>query len=145
MEPSEIEDVGVTDIFQGYGVEVLLTSKEDFLKVVETLTRIGVLSKAENKLIQSCNLLHKRGRYRILHFKEMLGLDGNQTTFCDDDAGRRNRIVLLLQQWKLLKLANPEETLDPVADLSKIKVIPFAEKSKYLLVSKYSIGKKKKS
>jgi hypothetical protein len=131
------------DIFKGHGVEIALNAKEDFLKIVETLTRIGVPSKSENSLTQTCHILHKRGRYCILMFKEMWALDGKPCTFNEDDKANRNRIVLLLQQWKLVRIVS-EESLEPVADLSKIKIIPFAEKSKYVLVSKYAVGSKKK-
>ena len=131
-----------SDIFRGYGVEVLLEEPDDFLKIVETLTRIGVLSRDRARLIQSCHILHKRGRYRILHFKELFCLDGAESSLSEDDIARRNRIVKLLEQWNLLQIQSTE--LEPIADLSKIKVIPFKDKEKYELVSKYSVGKRKK-
>jgi hypothetical protein len=131
------------DIFRGYGVEVQLYSSEDFLKVAETLTRIGVSARNENRLYQTCHILHKRGRYAIVHFKEMLALDGNDTNYNEDDEGRRNKIVQLLEQWKLVKVLNPTQVEQPLADISKIKVIPHREKQKWQLIAKYSIGKRK--
>lgn len=131
------------DIFRGYGVEVQLYSSEDFLKVAETLTRIGVSARNENRLYQTCHILHKRGRYAIVHFKEMLALDGNDTNYNEDDEGRRNKIVQLLEQWKLVKTLNPKQVESPLADISKIKVIPHREKAKWQLIAKYSIGKRK--
>ena len=106
-------------------VEVKLNNNEDFLKICETLTRIGVASKHEKKLSQSCNLLHKRGLYYIVHFKEMLALDGNETNFSDEDRQRRNKIVALLEQWNLLKVINADQIKDQI-DIAKIKIIPFA-------------------
>ena len=131
------------DIFRGYGVEIRLKQDEDFLKVAETLTRIGVSAKNDNRLYQTCHILHKRGRYAIVHFKEMLALDGNQTNYNEDDKGRRNKIVQLLEQWNLCTVINPDEVADPVAAISKIKVIPFKDKKDWMLVTKYTIGKKR--
>lgn len=132
------------DVFRGYGVEVSLNSPEDFLKVAETLTRIGVSGQKEKKLYQTCHILHKRGRYAIIHFKEMLALDGNDTNYDEEDEARRNKIVDLLAQWKLVQILD-EEPLIPIADISKIKVIPFKDKAAWTLVTKYTIGKKAKA
>ena len=123
-------------------VEVKLHNNEDFLKICETLTRIGVASKHEKKLSQSCNLLHKRGQYYLVHFKEMLELDGNQTNFSDEDKERRNKIAALLEQWNLLTVVN-KAMIAEQADISKIKVIPYSEKKNWTLVQKYTVGKNK--
>lgn len=125
-------------------VEILLDKEDDFLKVKETLTRIGVASKREKKLFQSCHILHKQGRYYLVHFKELFELDGKPSDFRDnvEDIARRNTIANLLQQWNLLTLVDDSKTQAPVADLSKIKILPFKEKGDWELVSKYSIGKK---
>lgn len=133
------------DIFMGYGVEVTLQEPEDFLKIMETLTRIGVASKKDNKLFQSCHILHKRGRYAIMHFKELFLLDGktDKTEFSEQDLARRNKIASLLDEWKLVSLVNPEAVADPTIAMSQIKVIPFKEKNKWELVAKYNVGKKK--
>lgn len=125
-------------------IEVLLDKDDDFLKVKETLTRIGVASKREKKLFQSCHILHKQGRYYVVHFKELFELDGKPSDFKNnqDDIARRNTIANLLQQWNLLTLVDDSKTKEPVSDLSKIKILPFKEKGEWELVSKYSIGKK---
>jgi len=128
------------DIFDGLGVEVKLKSKEDFLKVCETLTRMGVSSKKEKKLYQSCHILHKRGRYAIMHFKELLELDGLETDISDNDIGRRNLIVKLLNDWGLLEAVDPEEYLEPQLSLAQLKIIPHKEKKDWQLVPKYHIG-----
>lgn len=133
------------DIFNGLGVEVELFQPEDFLKIKETLTRIGIASKEENTLTQSCHILHKRGRYAVMHFKEMFLLDGRKerTNFVDSDTARRNKIVSLLEEWKLLKVIDDEKLDDgPEMAMSQIKVIPFSDKENWNLVSKYNIGKK---
>ena len=121
-------------------LEVTLAEPDDFLKVRETLTRIGVASRRENKLFQSCHILHKQGRYYIVHFKELFKLDGKQTNFDESDMGRRNTIIDLLKQWNLLSVVNPSLIEEPKAPLSQIKVIPFKEKSQWKLTTKYSIG-----
>lgn len=128
------------DIFEGLGVEVRLKSKDDFLKVRETLTRMGVSSKKEKKLYQSCHILHKRGRYAIMHFKEMLELDGLETDISDNDLGRRNIIVKLLVDWGLVEAVDPEEYSDPMISLAQLKIIPHKEKADWVLVPKYHIG-----
>ena len=111
------------DIFKGVGVEIELPSDDSFLKIKETLTRIGISSRKEKRLYQSCHILHKKGRYAILHFKELFILDGKQNTFTDEDKARRNTIVNLLEEWELLKIVDKEKTKDPVAPLNHIKII----------------------
>lgn len=130
------------DIFKGVGVEVELPTQDSFLKIKETLTRIGISSRKEKKLYQSCHILHKKGRYAILHFKELFILDGKQNTFTDEDRARRNTIVNLLEEWELVKIVNPESTKDPVASLNQIKIISYKEKADWELAVKYNIGKK---
>jgi hypothetical protein len=124
-------------------LEVKLTRDEDFLKVKETLTRIGIASRKEKKLYQSCHILHKRGKYYIVHFKELFILDGKQSDFSEDDRARRNAIAHLLEEWGLLELVSKDSTLEPRAKISGIKVISFNEKDEWQLESKYTIGKKK--
>jgi hypothetical protein len=129
------------DIFEGLGVEIKLKNEEDFLKVKETLTRIGVSSKAEKKLYQSCHILHKRGRYAIMHFKEMFVLDGLDSDMSTDDLGRRNTIVKLLVEWGLIDAVDPKKYEDPQLSLARLKIIPHKEKKEWTLVPKYHIGK----
>ena len=124
-------------------IEVTLPNDESFLKVKETLTRIGVASRQERKLYQSCHILHKQGKYYIVHFKELFMLDGRVSNFGEEDCGRRNTIVNLLEEWALVKSVDPSKVEDPVAPLSQIKILPFKEKSEWELVPKYSIGRKK--
>jgi len=131
-------DISVDDL-----VEVTLKEKDDFLKVKETLTRIGVASRKEKKLWQSCHILHKRGKYYIVHFKELFALDGLPTDFDDDDEARRNTIVNLLEEWELLDIVDPDMTEEPVAPLSQIKILPHKEKSEWELCPKYHIGKRR--
>lgn len=121
-------------------VEITFPEKDDFLKIRETLSRIGVASRKEKELFQSCHILHKKGKYYIVHFKELFKLDGKQTNFDESDVGRRNTIVDLLRQWNLVKVLNPQQILDPRAPLSQIKVIPYKEKTEWKLTQKYSIG-----
>ena len=130
------------DIFRGNGVEIKLANNEAFLKIKETLTRIGVASKKEQKLYQSCHILHKRGRYSIMHFKELFLMDNKQNTLTEEDIARRNTIINLLEEWGLLEPLDYTKTESPVAPLSLIKVIPFKEKTQWSLESKYSVGKK---
>jgi len=125
-------------------VEVTLAEKDDFLKVRETLTRIGVAAKKENVLYQSCHILHKQGKYYIVHFKELFALDGKQSSIVENDIARRNAIVNLLEEWGLIKVVNPEKIKEPRAPLSQIKIIAFKDKNDWQLVAKYNIGKKKK-
>lgn len=122
-------------------VEVSLTEQEDFLKIKETLTRIGVASRKDNTLYQSCHILHKQGKYYIVHFKELFMLDGKPSNFSDEDRGRRNTISKLLDQWGLLKIIN-EQMVEDQAPISQIKVIPYKEKEDWELVAKYNIGKR---
>jgi len=129
------------DIFEGLGVEIKLKNEEDFLMVKETLTRIGVSSKAEKKLYQSCHILHKRGRYAIMHFKEMFVLDGLDSDMSTDDLGRRNTIVKLLVEWGLMDAVDPKKYEDPQLSLARLKIIPHKEKKEWTLVPKYHIGK----
>lgn len=125
-------------------LEVRLKKEDDFLKVRETLTRIGVASRKEKRLFQSCHILHKRGKYYIVHFKELFALDGKPTDFDDSDLGRRNTIANLLAEWGLVEIAFPAKTIEPVAPLSQIKVISYSERADWELVAKYNIGNKKK-
>jgi hypothetical protein len=123
-------------------VEVKLSQPDDFLKIRETLSRIGIASKKDKKLYQSCHILHKQGRYFIVHFKELFGLDGKQTNFSEEDQFRRNTIVKLLNDWGLVTVVN-EAKITQQAPLSQIKVIAFKEKNEWVLETKYNIGKKK--
>jgi hypothetical protein len=123
-------------------VEVGLKEPDDFLKVRETLTRIGVASRKEKKLYQSCHILHKQGRYYIVHFKELFALDGKKANLSINDVQRRNRIVQLLSDWGLVSMISKEVIAD-VAPLSQIKVLAYKEKGDWTLESKYNIGKKK--
>ena len=123
-------------------VEVVLKEPDDFLKVRETLTRIGVASRKEKKLYQSCHILHKQGRYYIVHFKELFALDGKKANLSTNDVQRRNRIVQLLSDWGLISIS-AKETIADVAPLSQIKVLSYKEKGDWTLESKYNIGKKK--
>lgn len=131
------------DIFRGVGVEISLPNPDDFLKIKETLTRVGIASRRDKKLYQSCHILHKQGRYAILHFKELFILDGKEDTFTEEDKARRNTIVNLLEEWGLLSVLQPARTEDPVAPLSQIKILSHKEKDQWELESKYNIGKKK--
>lgn len=126
-------------------VEVTLEEKDDFLKVRETLTRIGVASKKDRILYQSCHILHKQGRYYIVHFKELFALDGKETDLSDNDLSRRNAIANLLEDWGLVKLVNPSstETPEPIF-LSQVKILSHKEKNDWQLVPKYNIGNKVK-
>jgi hypothetical protein len=130
------------DIFRGVGIEIELPTQDTFLKVKETLTRIGISARQEKKLFQSCHILHKKGRYAILHFKELFILDGKINTFTEEDKARRNTIVNLLAEWGLLKIVNPKQTEDLTASLSQIKIISFKDKADWELAVKYNIGKK---
>jgi hypothetical protein len=125
-------------------VEIKLGEEEDFLKVRETLTRIGVASRKDKQLYQSCHILHKQGKYYIVHFKELFALDGKPSNFSEEDKGRRNTIATLLADWGLIKIVNPEVTKDPVASLSLIKIIAFKDKNEWALITKYNIGKSNK-
>lgn len=130
------------DIFKGVGVEIRLPTPDSFLKVKETLTRIGISSRKEKKLYQSCHILHKQGKYSILHFKELFILDGKNNTFTDEDRARRNTIVNLLEEWDLIEVVDPNKSQDPVAPLNQIKILSHKEKGNWILEAKYNIGKK---
>ena len=123
-------------------VEVTLGEPDDFLKVRETLTRIGVASRKEKKIYQSCHILHKQGKYYIVHFKELFALDGKKTNFSDNDIQRRNRIAQLLSDWGLIGIVDATRVED-LAPLNQIKVLSFKDKSDWTLESKYNIGRKK--
>lgn len=132
------------DIPGYHPLEVDLVEPDDFLKVRETLTRIGVASKKENVLYQSCHILHKQGRYFIVHFKELFALDGKQADITDNDIQRRNTIAKLLSDWGLIKILNVNNVAD-LAPLSQIKVISYKDKDDWDLQAKYNIGKKRNS
>ena len=121
-------------------LEVIFKEPDDFLKIRETLSRIGVASRKEKKLYQSCHILHKQGRYFIVHFKELFALDGKNTNLSENDIARRNRIATLLSDWGLVEIKGDT---DPIAPLSQIKIISFKEKDEWILETKYNIGKKR--
>ena len=123
-------------------VEVVLNEPDDFLKVRETLTRIGVASRKEKKIYQSCHILHKQGRYFLVHFKELFALDGKKTNFTVNDVQRRNRITQLLSDWGLVSVVEAER-IEDIAPLNQIKVLSFKDKDDWILESKYNIGRKK--
>ena len=125
-------------------VEVKLRSQVDFLKIRETLSRIGVASKKDKTLYQSCHILHKQGKYYIVHFKELFLLDGKNSDFSDEDKARRNTIANLIHEWELADLADERKSADPVAPLSQIKIISHKEKNEWTLITKYNIGKKRR-
>ena len=122
-------------------IEVSLEQPDDFLKVKETLSRIGVASRNDNKLYQSCHILHKQGRYYIVHFKDLFALDGKPTNFSENDEGRRNTITNLLSEWGLISIVRGD-TETNIAPLSQIKVLAYSDKDNWELVPKYNIGKK---
>ena len=124
-------------------VEVRLPDPQAFLKGKETLTRIGVASKKDKTLYQSCHILHKQGRYYLVHFKEMFMLDGKPTDFSEEDKGRRNTIANLLAEWGLVTLVDPKKSTEPLTTLNRIKIISYGEKGEWNLVTKYSLGKKR--
>lgn len=135
-------------LFKGIGVEVDIKKPDNFLKIKETLTRIGVASKKDKKLFQSCHILHKRNsdgisKYAVVHFKEMFRLDGKDAKFDEQDIPRRNAIVRLLEEWDLLDIVDQENAQD-VAPIQTIKILSFKEKSEWELIAKYKIGKKKR-
>lgn len=123
-------------------VEIILNAPDDFLKVRETLTRIGVASRKEKKLYQSCHILHKQGKYYIVHFKELFALDGKYANLTVNDVQRRNRITRLLVDWGLLSIVN-DESIENIAPLNQIKVLPYREKQEWILEQKYNIGSRK--
>lgn len=123
-------------------IEVKLRANDDFLKIRETLTRIGVASRKEKVLYQSCHILHKQGLYYIVHFKELFILDGKPSNFSEDDKARRNTIANLMHEWELLDIVNKDLTTSPTAPISQIKIIPYKDKEDWELVAKYNIGRK---
>jgi hypothetical protein len=125
-------------------VEIKLPDPDNFLKVRETLSRIGVASKKDKTLYQSCHILHKQGKYYVIHFKQLFLLDGKQSDFTEDDRARLNTIANLLYEWELVELVDEQKSADPIAPLSQIKIISHKEKSEWTLVAKYNIGKKRK-
>lgn len=131
------------NVFNGHGVEISLPDSQSFLKIKETLTRIGILSKKDNILYQSCHILHKKGFYAILHFKELFLLDGKPANISDNDIGRRNTIVSLLQDWGLLKIVEPNFENQSLVSVNQIKILSYKEKNDYELVEKYQVGRQK--
>ncbi len=130
-------------VFRGYGIEVKLKEDDDFLKIAETLTRMGVTSRKENKLFQTAHIYHKKGQYAIVHFKELFAFDGRTAKLTEEDIGRRNIIVKLLSDWNLLQIVDVAEFEKAVKlPVSQIKIIPFRDKHKWILSPKYLIGKK---
>ncbi len=138
----EISGMNIEEIVSGL-IEIKLKSDEDFLKIRETLTRIGVSSRKENKLYQSCHILHKRGKYYIVHFKELFKLDGLPSDISDDDIARRNAIIALLEEWELLTVVNEDSIDEPMASIAQIKILPYKEKDDWELIPKYHIGRRK--
>lgn len=132
------------ELFRGYGIPIELENDESFLKVKETLTRIGVASKKEKALWQSCHILHKQGYYHILHFKELFMLDGRPSDLSANDIARRNTIAFLLEDWELLKIKNRDKFENDLVDLRQIKILTHKEKDEWQLIPKYAIGSKKK-
>ena len=126
-------------------VEVKLDEPDDFLKVRETLTRIGIASRKEKTLFQSCHILHKQGKYYIVHFKELFALDGKTTNFTENDTARRNSIANLLAEWELISLVESDKSAEPTVPLSQLKILSFKEKDEWELTPKYNIGNKRDS
>ena len=124
-------------------VEVKLDEPDDFLKVRETLTRIGIASRKEKTLFQSCHILHKQGKYYIVHFKELFALDGKTTNFTENDQARRNSIANLLAEWELISLVESDKSAEPTVPLSQLKILSFKEKDEWDLTPKYNIGNKR--
>lgn len=138
----ERNDEKFVSVDLGSLAEVELADDEDFLKVRETLTRIGIASRKEKTLFQSCHILHKRGKYYIVHFKELFSLDGKASNFNENDLGRRNTIVNLLAEWGLLSLVDVKKSAEPVVPLGQVKIITHKDKNDWNLVAKYNIGNK---
>ena len=124
-------------------LEISFKENDDFLKIRETLTRIGVASRKDKTLYQSCHILHKRGKYYLVHFKELFALDGKESSFTENDLARRNSIARLLDEWDLLSILDEEQSSTPLAPMSQIKVLPHREKPEWNLVAKYNIGNAK--
>lgn len=131
------------ELFKGYGIPIKLNVEDDFLKIRETLTRIGIASKKEKTLWQSCHILHKQGFYHLMHFKELFALDGRPTDIVDNDLARRNTIALLLQDWELLTIVDPSMIGDLIVDMGQIKILSHKDKHEWNLQQKYQIGIKK--
>jgi len=129
------------DVFKGLGVRVKLEDEDDFLIIKETLTRMGVSSRKENKLFQSCHILHKQGRYFIVHFKELFILDKLESNISESDVARRNLIAKLLEEWELCDILEPEKIKDPIANIKQIKIISHKQKDEWELIPKYHLGK----
>src|SRR5210317_1614181 len=125
-------------------IEVRINNDDDFLKIRETLTRISVASRKDKTIYQSCHILHKQGRYYIVHFKELFELDGKPSNMSENDIARRNTIANLMEEWGLVKLVDSSKSVVPIAPLSQIKILPHKEKDEWQLVAKYNIGKKKR-
>ena len=121
-------------------LEISFKENDDFLKIRETLTRIGVASRKDKTLYQSCHILHKRGRYYLVHFKELFALDGKESSITENDIARRNAIARLLEEWELLSIVDSTQASTPLAPMSQIKVLPHKEKSEWNLIAKYNIG-----
>jgi len=132
----EEQNIQISDL-----VEIELFEDDDFLKIKETLTRIGISSRKEKKLYQSCHILHKRGKYYIVHFKELFSLDGLETNITEEDIGRRNCIANLLEEWELCDLVNPKMTEEPLINIRQVKIISHKEKNEWELCPKYHIGR----
>lgn len=130
-------------VFGDLGVRINFKREEDFLVIKETLTRMGVASKKDKTLYQSCHILHKQGQYAILHFKELFVLDGKPSSLSEEDYARRNTIVKLLSEWNLIQVVEPDKLLGPLAPISKVKIVPFKDKPTWSLVAKYTVGQKK--
>jgi hypothetical protein len=130
------------DIFRGLGIEIKLKTEDDFLKVRETLTRMGIISFAKKSLYQSCHILHKRGRYSIFHFKEMFVLDNRKSTLDETDIARRNTIANMLESWGLVEIIDKEKAKSPVCGPGEVRVISHKEKENWNLIAKYSIGRR---
>ena len=124
-------------------LEISFKENDDFLKIRETLTRIGVASRKDKTLYQSCHILHKRGKYYLVHFKELFALDGKESSITENDLARRNAIARLLEEWDILSILDEEQSSTPLAPMSQIKVLPHKEKSEWNLVAKYNIGNAK--
>jgi hypothetical protein len=135
----------MSETFSDFGIEVELPSKEDFLKVKETLTRIGIASKREKALYQSAHILHKRGKYAIVHFKELFELDGKKSDLNEEDVKRRNAITKLLEEWGLIKVVEREKMMALQTSLKHTKILQFSEKKDWKLLEKYKVGKKKEN
>lgn len=141
---TEIKNDENENPFGEYGVLIKLKQPEDFLKIVESTQRMGLAPKGEKVLYQSCHILHKRGKYAIIHFKELFALDGKRNTITEEDIARRNTITRLLAEWNLLEVVEPEKIKEPQVSVNQIKIISYSDKKNWKLVEKYSIGNKRK-